>query len=44
MHINTINLGKQYTTHGKVTDLYRNCGLDAESVADYILEVHRSEN
>jgi 1-deoxy-D-xylulose-5-phosphate synthase len=42
--IRNLNLGDQYITHGKLTDLYRVCGLDAASIANLILEVHQSEN
>lgn len=41
MRIDHLNLGDQFTTHGKITQLHHACGLDAESVADYILEVHQ---
>ncbi len=38
------NLGDGYITHGKVDTLYQACGLDGQSVADYILEVRQNEN
>lgn len=44
MVINHLNLGNQYTTHGKLNDLHKACGLDAASVANLILEVHHNEN
>lgn len=42
--IHNLNLGDQYITHGKLTDLYRACGLDAASIANLVLGVHQSEN
>ena len=44
LRVDVINLGSQYITHGSVADLYRASGLDAESIANHILEVHHSEN
>lgn len=41
--IDRFNLGKHYTTHGKISQLHQACGLDAKSVADRILEVHQVE-
>ena len=42
--VDGIDLGKQYVTHGDMAALYRHCGLDAQSVCDYIQEVVRGEN
>lgn len=39
-----INLGNQYPTHGAVEVLYRNYGLDAESIAAHVQEVLKVEN
>lgn len=39
-----IDLGNWYPTHGSVADLYKQHGLDAESVAKYIQEVLKVEN
>lgn len=39
-----IDLGNWYPTHGSVADLYKQYGLDAESVAKYIQEVLKVEN
>ena len=33
------DLGKNFVAHGSVSKLYEHCGLDAESVAEYIQEV-----
>ena len=34
------NLGDQYVTHGGLDALYRSCGLDSKSLADFVKEVH----
>ncbi len=39
-----IDLGKRFVPHGDVASLYRHCGLDAQSVCDYALEVTGHEN
>ena len=39
-----IDLGDDYVTHGTVDALYRHCGLDGKSAADYIQEVLQVEN
>ena len=44
IRVDVLNLGSQYITHGSVSDLYRASGLDAESIANRVLEVHHSEN
>ena len=44
IRVDCIDLGSRYVTHGSVEQLYKHYGLDARSVADYILEVHQSEN
>ena len=33
-----IDLGHRYVTHGSLQQLYRFCGLDGQSVANYVLE------
>ena len=37
-------LGEGFVTHGSIAQLYRHCGIDADSVAKRILEVIRHEN
>ena len=44
IRVEHINLGDGYLTHGSVKQLYEHYGLDGQSVADFIQEVHRSEN
>lgn len=39
-----IDLGRRYVTHGDISSLYKQYGLDAQSVCDHILEVVRNEN
>lgn len=34
-----IDLGQSYVPHGAVGKLYKHCGLDAESIANYVQEV-----
>ena len=38
------NLGRQYITHGSVSELYHHYGLDGQSVSDFIMEVRSNEN
>lgn len=38
------NLGEQYVPHGDLQTLYRHCGLDAESIANFVQEVCSLEN
>ena len=33
-----IDLGHRYVTHGSLQELYASCGLDGQSVANYVLE------
>ena len=33
------NLGEQYVPHGDLETLYRHCGLDGESIANFVQEV-----
>lgn len=42
--ISCMDLGEKYVPHGSLTDLYKKCGLDADSVARHILEVLRHES
>ncbi len=42
--VHALDLGKRYVTHGSISALYSHCGLDGQSVADYILEVRSLEN
>ena len=39
-----IDLGGEYITHGSVDQLYAYCGLNGQSIADYITEVLSGEN
>ena len=36
-----IDLGHRFVTHGSVQELYKYCGLDGQSVANFVLEVLR---
>ncbi len=38
------DLGAGFVTHGSLGALYRHCGLDAQSLKEYVLEVLRNEN
>ena len=38
-----IDLGHRYVTHGSVAELYKHCGLDPKSIAEYIQEVRKVE-
>ena len=42
--IEGIDLGKNFVTHGTITELYRHHGLDAQGISDFVLEVIRFEN
>lgn len=42
-HIQSVNLGSAYVPHGDVASLYRLYGLDAQSIANQILEVTQVE-
>ena len=41
--IHSVDLGEKYVPHGSIDDLYRHCGLDAESIANRIMEVRTVE-
>ena len=38
-----LNLGDGFTTHGKIAQLHKLCGLDADSVAEHLQEVLKNE-
>ncbi len=38
------DLGQGFVTHGNLNVLYRHCGLDGQSLKDYVMEVIRNEN
>lgn len=42
--VDGIDLGPNFVSHGKIDELYRHLGLDAESIADYVQEVLTVEN
>lgn len=42
--VDGLDLGNRYIPHGSVESLYKYCGLDAKSVAEYVLEVCQHEN
>ena len=42
--VSAIDLGKKYIPHGDTESLYRTCGLDPESIAKFVQEVHKVEN
>ena len=39
-----IDLGHRYITHGTLTELYHHCGMDADSIAEFVQEVQKVEN
>lgn len=39
-----LDLGKRYVAHGSVQQLYQSCGLDPQSVCEFVREVIRHEN
>ena len=43
LKVRGINLGSGFVTHGAVNQLHNHYGLDADSVATLILEVHQNE-
>lgn len=43
IRVTGMDLGEDYVPHGSCDQLYRHCGLDAQSVAKKILEVHSHE-
>ena len=42
--VDGIDLGPNFVSHGKIDELYRHLGLDAESIADYVQGVLTVEN
>ncbi len=43
IRVDTMDLGEKFVPHGSVKTLYTHCGLDAEQIAEKILEVHPCE-
>ena len=43
-HVNRIDLRGEFVTHGSIAQLYKQYGLDGESMAQYIKEVLKIEN
>ena len=41
--VESINLGGSFATHGKMADLYRHYGLDAEGIAERVMKVIGNE-
>ena len=37
-----ISTGNRFLPHGSVNDLYRRCGVDADGIAEFVME-HRKE-
>lgn len=44
LNIHGIDLGTEYIPHGNLETLYQSIGLDAQSVANFVLEVFSGEN
>ena len=42
IRVDGIDLGRQFVTHGDMNSLYRHYGLDGESIAKFVQEVHQS--
>ena len=42
--VDCLDLGSRFVTHGSLADLYHAYHLDAQSIADFVLEVHHNEN
>jgi len=42
--VHNLDLGKNFVPHGDMNSLYRQTGLDSDSIADYICEVLRHED
>ena len=42
--VHAIHMGSKYVSHGSVGELHKAVGLDADSVTNFILEVHHNEN
>ena len=40
----TRDLGNGFVPHGAMNDLYKHCGMDAQSLCDFALEVLKNEN
>lgn len=41
--VDGIDLGHNYVTHGSVAELHKHCGLDSQSIADFVQEVLKNE-
>ncbi len=44
VQVDGIDLGHRYIPHGSVHELYAHCGLDAQSIAKFVVEVRQDEN
>ena len=44
VRVDGIDLGCRFITHGSLPQLYKHYGLDAESIANRLLEVRQNEN
>ncbi len=42
--IDRFDLGRGYVTHGSISQLYQQYGLDGRSVSDFVMEVRSNEN
>ena len=42
--VHALDLGKDFVPHGHISCLYKQTGLDSDSIADYMHEVLRYEN
>ena len=43
-NVSGIDLGSRFVTHGAVDALYQQYGLDAQSIANHVMEVLKVEN
>ena len=44
VRVDGIDLGNRFVTHGDMNSLYQHYKLDAQSIADFVQEVHGHEN
>jgi len=44
IRFHTMDLGREFVSHGSIAQLYRQHGLDGESIANAVLEVLQNEN
>ena len=42
--VSGIDLGKRYVSHGNINTLYERYGLSPETIKNYVMEAHQSEN